>query len=86
MSNTTTAGPIKEIKYDRRTKDFAYLLNGEIVSWAPTHLQAEQALNEVVYTLLARDTVTAADLSPEDAADVLAGQQLAPGATLATME
>lgn len=63
---------VKAIRYDRETGDFAYLLNGEIVGYAATYLAAEQKLNELVYELLSRPNVDAADLTPEEAADVLA--------------
>jgi hypothetical protein len=62
---------VKEIRFNRADKDFAYLLNGEIVGYAPTYLQAEQQLNELVYALLSRPNVDAADLTPDEAADVL---------------
>lgn len=35
--------PIKEIRFNRADKDFAYLLNGEIVGFAPTYMQAPAA-------------------------------------------
>lgn len=51
----------KAIRYDRETGDFAYLLNGEIVGYAASHLCAEQKLNELVYDLLRRGNTGAAD-------------------------
>ena len=44
----------KMIVYDRKTKDFALYLNGELVGYAPTYLEAESILNKLVYELLAR--------------------------------
>ena len=44
----------KQIVYDRKTKDFAYYLNGELVGYAATYLLAEQTLNKLVYDLLSK--------------------------------
>lgn len=44
----------KMIVYDRETRDFAMYLNGELVGYAPTYLEAEIQLNKLVYELLAR--------------------------------
>lgn len=44
----------KMIVYDRKTRDFAMYLDGELVGYAPTYLQAESTLNQLVYELLAR--------------------------------
>lgn len=62
----------KSIQYDRVTGDFACYYNAALIGYAPTFLQAEVKLNEFVYESLRRETVTAADLTPEQAADVLA--------------
>ena len=67
MANETTA-PVKVVRYNRYDQDWAYLLNGEIVGFTPTRLQAEERLNECVYRLLSRDNVTADDLTPVEAA------------------
>jgi hypothetical protein len=42
----------KMIVYDRKSRDFAMYLNGELVGYAPTYLQAEASLNQLVYELL----------------------------------
>ncbi len=42
----------KHIAYDRVTKDFAMYLNGNLVGYAPTYLDAECKLNELVYEML----------------------------------
>lgn len=47
----------KRIAYDRTTGDFAMYLNGELVGYAATYLQAESALNTLVYELLSRPSV-----------------------------
>lgn len=73
---TTTDQPIKKIKAIAKD-DFAYYLNGELVGYAPTYLQAQAALNDLVYNLLSRGNVTGADLAPDEAEAVLEGQQLA---------
>ncbi|HYF61828.1 MAG TPA: hypothetical protein VD886_03385 [Herpetosiphonaceae bacterium] len=44
----------KMIVYDRKTGDFAMYLNGELVGYAATYLQAESNLNKLVYELLAK--------------------------------
>lgn len=47
----------KTIVYDRKSKDFAMYLNGELVGYQPTYLQAEATLNQLVYELLASKVV-----------------------------
>jgi hypothetical protein len=42
----------QEIIYDPETRDFAMYLDGELVGFARTYQEAEQALNELVYELL----------------------------------
>lgn len=42
----------KEIVYDSETKDFALYLNGELVGFARTYQEAEDALDQLVYELL----------------------------------
>lgn len=42
----------KEIIYDPETRDFAMYLDGELVGFARTYQEAEQALNELVYELI----------------------------------
>lgn len=60
--------PTKEVRYDRETEDYAYLLNGEVVGWAATHRKAEQALDELVYMLLSRPGgVDASELTADEA-------------------
>lgn len=46
----------KTIVYDRKSRDFAMYLNGELVGYAPTYLQAEATLNQLVYELLSSTT------------------------------
>lgn len=43
----------KQIVYDRETKDFAMYLDGELVGYARTYLEAEVTLDQLVYELLA---------------------------------
>lgn len=51
----------KMIVYDRKTRDFALFLNGELVGYAATYLEGEAQLNKLVYELLSRpDFKTAA--------------------------
>lgn len=42
----------KQIVYDRMTKDFAMYLDGELVGYARTFLEAEVTLDQLVYELL----------------------------------
>ena len=46
----------KMVIYDRKTKDFAAYLNGELVGYAATYLQAVSILNDLVYKLLSTPT------------------------------
>ncbi len=48
----------KMIMYDRKTGDFAMYLNGELVGYAATYLQAETTLNKLVYELLTKAPVS----------------------------
>jgi hypothetical protein len=58
----------KLISYDRKTGDFAMYLNGELVGYAATYLQAESNLNKLVYELLSRPSAPApAALTAEQA-------------------
>lgn len=41
----------KMIVYDRKTKDFAMYLNGDLVGYASTYLQAKAVLDQLVYEL-----------------------------------
>jgi hypothetical protein len=43
---------IKDISYDRETRDYAMRLDGELVGFARTHYEAEVALDQRVYDLL----------------------------------
>ncbi len=51
---TTTASPAREIRYDAITRDFALLLDGEIVGWARSYVEGEQTLNRICYELAER--------------------------------
>lgn len=42
----------REIIYDPETRDFAMYLDGELVGFARTYVDAEQTLDEIVYELL----------------------------------
>jgi hypothetical protein len=46
----------KQIAFDRETKDFAMYLDGELVGYARTYLEAEVTLNQLVYELLSSGT------------------------------
>jgi hypothetical protein len=74
---TTILTPVKDVRYDAETRDFCATVNGEIVGWAPTKIQAQVIANEYVFNLLSRDNVTAGelDITPEEAEDLLAAQQ-----------
>lgn len=47
----------KRIAYDRETKDFAMYLDGELVGYARSYLEAEVTLDQLVYNLLVRQSV-----------------------------
>jgi hypothetical protein len=49
----TTHQPVKEIVYDRESRDYAMYLDGELVGFARTHHEAETTLNQLVYDRLA---------------------------------
>lgn len=44
----------KMIVYDRKAQDFLCYLDGELQDRKPTYLEAEQYLNQLVYTLLTK--------------------------------
>lgn len=44
----------KAIIYDPETRDFAYYLDGELVSFARTYQEAEEALDTLIHRLLSR--------------------------------
>lgn len=46
--------PRKRIIFDRITGDFAMYLDGEPTGYAPTYLEAETRLNQLVYSLLTK--------------------------------
>ena len=47
----------KTINYDRGTGDFALYLDGELVGYAPTYLDGETRLNQLVYSRLTKGVV-----------------------------
>lgn len=50
----TTTNYTKEIKYDRITKDFAVMVNGECIGYAGSYTDGESMANNHVYNLLTR--------------------------------
>jgi hypothetical protein len=50
----------KEIIRDRETGDFACYLDGELVAFARSYVDAERTLDELVYELLNRASAEAA--------------------------
>ena len=48
----------KMIQYDRKTGDFAMYINGDLIGYAATYLQAETTLNKLVYELLTKSPVS----------------------------
>lgn len=56
----------KSIQYDRQSKDFAMYLDGELVAYARTYLEAEIALDQLVYELLSSGFMPQAE-APESA-------------------
>ncbi len=66
---TNSIPPIgKYITYDRITKDFAYYLDGALVGYAATYLEAEHQLNALVYETLRRTPAVAAPRVTQDQA------------------
>src|SRR5262245_11976771 len=69
----------KKIIRDRETNDFAMYLNGELVGYKPTHLQAEIELNSLVHHLLTRTAHAAtSDVPAEDVPAAAAAMVAAP--------
>ena len=54
----------KTINYDRGTGDFALYLDGELVGYAPTYIDGETRLNQLVYDRLTKGVVPAAADEP----------------------
>lgn len=70
--------PIKVISYERKTKDWRVDVNGEVIGWRSTALQAEALANEVVFQMLSRaGAADPATLTDEEAVEVLAAEQAA---------
>jgi hypothetical protein len=56
MTTTTTpALYVKEIAYDRESRDFAMTLDGQLVGYARTYYEAEVALDNLVHELVMRE-------------------------------
>lgn len=68
----------KEITYDTVTKDYAMIINGEVIGYARSYLEANRLINEYVYEALRRGTLVtqtdAAQEQEEAEVDVLEGQ------------
>lgn len=47
----------KEIIYDRETHDFAMYLDGELVGFARTYVEAEITLDQLVFELISNEYV-----------------------------
>lgn len=47
---------VKEIVYSPDTRDFAMYLDGDLVGFARTYIDAENKLDELVYELLTKET------------------------------
>ncbi|KPL80333.1 hypothetical protein [Herpetosiphon geysericola] len=70
----------KTIKYDRTTRDFAMYLNGELIGYVASYLQAEIEFNSLVHDILTRTAVAdASDVADEDVEAILvAGNEPLP--------
>lgn len=55
--------PIKSVKYDRETRDYCAMFNGEILGWRKTQLQAERLCDDYAFEFLSYS----ADVSHLDA-------------------
>ena len=62
----------KQIVYNRQDKDFEVIVDGRTIGYRATYLAADAAANEHIYNELSRGGHDAADLTAEDAQDVLA--------------
>ncbi len=66
--------PLEETPANQEAHDSTNLPNGEIVDSGHSSPQPDTLLNELIYTLLLRENVSAADLSVDDAEAILASQ------------
>ena len=57
---------VKRIQYDRVTKDFEVTVNGHLIGYCASYLEAEALANHVVYNLLKRGNIST-DSTPEAA-------------------
>lgn len=48
----TTTTFVKDIAYDRNSRDFRATLNGELIGYFSTYSAAEAALDQVAYDIL----------------------------------
>ena len=63
----TTQPLLKEIRYDRASRDYGMYLDGELVGFARTYHEAEVTLDDLVHEILTRDAVALADEAAERA-------------------
>lgn len=54
QTNKKTIMYKKEIEYDLETGDFAMYLDGELVGFARTYVEAEETLDQLIYELINR--------------------------------
>lgn len=74
-THSTIPAFTKEVRYDAVTRDFAAYVNGQILGWTATYMQAQTLCDDFVYESLRRTShADISDLTPEDAADILALQ------------
>ncbi len=72
---------VKQVKFNRTDRDYAWYIDGELMGFAPSYQLAQQAADDYVYAALTRST-SAAALAPEAPAAVVAQ---APAPSLANI-
>lgn len=56
---------VKEISYDRETRDYAMYLDGELVGFARTYHEAEITLDQLVFALISGQYFTTHEEAPD---------------------
>jgi hypothetical protein len=63
---------VKQVKFNREDRDYAWYIDGELMGFCSTYQLAQQAADDYVYASLTRSNTSAADLTTEEAAAVAA--------------
>lgn len=73
--NPTTI-PTKNIRFCPDTRDYEFLIDDDIIGYAPTQIRAYEIANEFIYLQLTANHGNPSEVSPEDAEALLAVQML----------